>query len=264
MCYNAYAMTKKRLDYARRHGGTKEEIEELADQLELLSENEFPKPFYHTNGFQHPNLLVIANDEPMKFKAFHWGLIPFWVKDEATAGKLQNQTINARGESIFEKPSFREPANKRRNLIFIDGFFEYHHYKGKTYPFLIKFKNDDPMLVGGIWDSWVNKETGEEIKTTSIVTTWANPIMSKIHNNPKLQEPRMPLILNDETKEIWLKGSKEEVEAIIRPYPEEELEYYTVRRLTGKDAVGNVPEALEPFNYPELVFDGFSGQVSLF
>ncbi len=262
MCYDAYSQTLSKNKYAKRYGASEDDVDELERQLQVFEEKHLFKPNFHTNGFQHLDLLVIANDDPKKFQYQQWGLIPFWVKDEDSAGKIQNQTINARGETIFEKPSFREPAKKRRCIIFLDGFFEHHHYKGKTYPYLIKFKNNDPMLMGGIWDAWINKETGEEVKTVSIVTTSANPIMARIHNNPKLKEPRMPLILSDESKDTWLFGEKEDVQSIVKPYPEDELEYFTVRRLRGKEAIGNVPEALEEFKYPELDVTG--GQTSLF
>lgn len=274
MCYDAYYLTKRNYQYAKRYGATEKEIEELAQELERLRKMYELDPLYHATGFSHPLMLAVTNDKPKNFTLLKWGLIPSWCKDLDTAQKMWNNTINARGETMFEKPSFKKSAESKRCVILIDGFFEHHHYKGKTYPFKIHLKNDEPMLLGGIYNSWINKVTGEEFHTVSIVTTKGNPIMEKIHNNPKLEfGPRMPFILPDEPEIIakWLhidatdKVAQEEVLSLIEPYPEEELQYHTAPRLRGKEAIGNIPEALEKCGYPELVFDDpGKGQISLF
>jgi len=255
MCYNITFLTKKNLIYAKRLGRSEEDIAELNKKLKLFGEKYFPK--YHSDGFAHEDLLVFTNEAPLTPQFFRWGLVPFWTKNEADAIKFANQTLNARGETIFEKPSFRGPAKKRRCVILVDNFFEHHHFNNKTYPFLIKLKNDEPMILAGLWDVWINKETGEEIKTVTIVTTEGNSLLAKIHNNPKLSGPRMPVLLHPETIEKWLmpirdKIDQEEVQSLIQPYPSEELAYYTVRRLRGNNSVGNVPEALQQYVYAEV------------
>jgi len=164
-----------------------------------------------------------------------------------------NNTINARGESIFEKPSFRDSAKNKRCLIDLDGFFEHHHQKGKTFPYFIQRKDKELITIAGLWSEWVDKETGELFTTFTIVTTEANPLMIKIHNNPKTSGPRMPVILDDEGQDSWLSSNEEQtIKSLLQPFPDNLLEAFTVRKLRSKEAVGNVEAASEYFDYDEL------------
>lgn len=212
---------------------------------------------YHASGFDHPEVPVIIGLEK-RIELYTWGLIPRWVKSPAEAVKISNRTINVRVETMFEKPAFREPARNQRCLVLVDGFFEHHHKDGKTFPYHIKLKNDEPMTLAGLWDEWVDRESGLVRRTYAIVTTRANPLMARIHNNPKAEEgPRMPVILPKHLEWDWLKpvntkADHELLQELTQPYNETELETYTVRRLSGKNAVGNIPEAQEPFAYAEL------------
>ena len=118
------------------------------------------------------------------------------------------------------------------------------------------------MTVAGLWSEWLDKETGELVNSFTIVTTKANPLLTKIHNNPKLNEARMPVILADEDIDTWLAPinspeDKAKVNALIRPWTGEELTAHTVRRLRGKEAIGNVPEATQEYHYPELAAELF-------
>jgi putative SOS response-associated peptidase YedK len=119
-------------------------------------------------------------------------------------------------------------------------------------------KDDSPMTFAGLWDEWKDEASGIVRRTYTVVTTRANPMMARIHNNPKLEEgPRMPLILPKELEQDWLKPIHEKadhdlIETLIQPYDEEELEAFTVRRLRGKEGVGNKPEAVQSFRYAEL------------
>jgi putative SOS response-associated peptidase YedK len=94
------------------------------------------KDQFHVSAFTHPQILIFTDREPFKATPAIWGLIPNWVKDNKQRLQIWNKTLNARGETIFEKPSFRYAAKHNRCLIYLDGFYEHHHYKGKTYPFL--------------------------------------------------------------------------------------------------------------------------------
>ena len=89
---------------------------------------------YHLNGFAHPKLGVIASDKPNKLQEMEWGLIPFWVKNAEQAADIANKTLNAKAETIFQLPSFRAAIVKRRCIIPLSGFYEWRHYKKKTYP----------------------------------------------------------------------------------------------------------------------------------
>jgi putative SOS response-associated peptidase YedK len=237
----------------RRAGA--DEIRALVLELEKLEQELLP--LYHANGFAHPKLLVFTDKAPFQPMMFKWGLIPSWVKDKPTSIKLARQTLNARIETLFELPSFRSSAKNKRCLIYLDAFYEHHHAQGKVYPFHIAMKNEEPLAVAGIWEEWVDKETGEVINTTSIVTTKANSLLGKIHNNPKAEEPRMPVILPKEKQDLWLTPykdgtTKQDLISLAVPFPTEELVAYPVKRIRGKEALGNIPEAEEKFEYPEL------------
>lgn len=115
------------------------------------------------------------------------------------------------------------------------------------------------MKFAGLWSEWVNNETGEISNTCSIVTTHANTLMQKIHNNPRLIEARMPVILTDGNEDKWLdewKGEKdnEKFAQQLLPFPDNELQAHTVKKLKGKNSPGNIKEANEPFYYQELNF----------
>ena len=254
MCYDIKASYEAQLTRAKRKG-------DLAAVTEIL-ENLIPMtdlPLYHVSGFSHPELLIYTDDSPNFPKVATWGLVPHWIKDEAQLKTFWNNTLNARGETIFEKPSFKQAAKTSRCIIYSDGFYEHHHFNKKTYPFFISRKDKKPMALAGLWNEWINKETGGRINTFTIVTTEGNSMMAKIHNNPKINGPRMPVILPDELEDKWLGVIKDDrdqqkVKDLIRSYPENQLTAHTVAKLRGKDYKGNVEDISEEIVYEELVF----------
>jgi putative SOS response-associated peptidase YedK len=252
MCYDIKTNLEAQLSRANRKGDL-QAIKEIKEKLVPLTD----LPIYHTTGFNHPKLLIYTDRSPWFPEVSTWGLVPHWVKDAAQLQELWDKTLNARGETIFEKPSFRESAKHHRCIIYVNGFYEHHHLNGKTFPFYIHQKNEQPMPLAGLWSEWTDEETGETLNTFSIVTTKGNKMLAKIHNNPKLEGPRMPVILPQELEDQWLKPIEDEldvksIQELIREYPDEELDAYTVRRLRGKDAIGNVAEVSEPYEYEEL------------
>ncbi|WP_299431613.1 SOS response-associated peptidase [uncultured Aquimarina sp.] len=254
MCYDVKSSLRSQLKRAK-HYGDESKIREIEEKLIPHTD----LPIFHRQGHSHPKLLIYTNEDPETPVVSQWGLVPFWVKDNTQRKSISKNTLNARGETIFEKASFRDSANKKRCLIYVDGFYEHHHYKGKPYPFLIHRKDNEPIIFAGLWSEWVDKETGEMFNTFSIVTTEGNALLSKIHNNPKLKGPRMPVILPDELADKWLLPNSEELdkqvlEDLIKPYPEEELTAYTVDRLRGKSYMGNVEEISNEVVYEELEF----------
>jgi putative SOS response-associated peptidase YedK len=215
------------------------------------------KDLYHASAFTHPEILIFTNHKPYMATPSIWGLVPNWVKDNKQRLQIWNKTLNARGETIFEKPSFRYAAKYKRCLIFLDGFYEHHHYKGRTYPFFIYRKDEKPMPVAGLWSEWTDKETGEFLNSFTIVTTKGNGLMGRIHNNPKLVEPRMPVIIPDELEDAWLSpvGNEKDLAGIkhlIKPYPDNALTAHTVQKLRGKNSLGNIPEVCDELIYDEL------------
>jgi putative SOS response-associated peptidase YedK len=255
MCYNAASLTQASLKYAKHRGDDPDEIARIEEKLE--KERILLKPLFHVNGFAHPKLLTFTNKEPFEPKFQTWGLIPSRTKDEQSAATIANQTLNARSESIFEKPSFRSSAKNKRCLIYLDAFYEFHHLKGKTYPFHVCMKDGSPLILAGLWEEWLNKNTGELIPTVSIVTTHAGPVMSEIHNNPKNKGPRVPVILSKENQDQWLREIKSEEDKVelmrlTEPFDENLLSFHTVKSILGKEASGNVPEAEAEYTYDEL------------
>ncbi len=253
MCYDKRYLTKKLEFYAKRYGDDPAEAEYIRKQIEELN---LP-PTYHASGFDHPFVPVLL-DTKKRIVKMSWGLIPNWIKTPAEAVKISNSTINARAETMWEKPAFREAARTRRCLVLVDGFFEHHHKNNKTFPYHIHFKDDAPMTLAGLWDEWHDPASGVVRKTYTIVTTRANALMARIHNNPKAEEgPRMPLILSKEAEREWLRpisteADKKLINDLVRSYDENALEAFTVPRLRGKEAVGNTPAAITPTRYPEL------------
>ncbi|HRG58677.1 MAG TPA: SOS response-associated peptidase [Bacteroidia bacterium] len=154
------------------------------------------------NGFTYPHTPVITNKDSALIQEFHWGLIPNWSKDEA----IRAYTLNARIETIKEKPSFKGSINNRC-LIIADGFYEWQWLdkKGtKKQKYLLSHKEEEPFAFAGLYTNWVDINTGEIRNTYTIVTTEANALMSEIHNNKK----RMPIILTPEREKLWLAGEE--------------------------------------------------------
>lgn len=216
---------------------------------------------YHVSSFDLPNLPVITNEHPTQIQLFTWGLIPFWVKDQKTAEEVRLKTMNARAESIFEKPSFRHAAGKQHCLVLADGFFEWQEVEGRNYPYYIRLKNQEPFAMAGLWDTWKDPNTAEVLQTYTVITTQANPLMERIHNKKK----RMPVILPKSQERDWLNSSltKQAAEALLVPYDEKLMEAFTISRLiTSRQRDPNVPEVSQPFSYPELQTK--TGQAPLF
>lgn len=251
MCYETSQLAEKIYREAIRLGADLDEIDRLKLKWDQLKA-EHPG-YYHTSGFSHPKLaLLISTNNKLEIKLSNWGLIPQWIKDEDSARNIYNKTINARGETLFDKPSFRLAAHMGRCILPLDGFFEHHHNKGKAFPYYIRSMNKKRLLIGAIRDNWTNKSTGEIIDSFSIVTTPGNELLSEIHNNPKLKGPRMPLILNECDVNYWLNGNQAEVEKLIRPNNKIELNTHTVQKLKGAKYLGNHRDVQEHFHYQEL------------
>jgi putative SOS response-associated peptidase YedK len=239
MCYDVAYLTRKIEYYEKRFGA-------------IYGDVPFA-PMYHSNGFDHMDLPVITCEDPNLIQLFSWGLIPAWVKDLEKANSIRNATLNARDDTLFEKPSFKRPAASQRCLVLVDGFYDHHWENNKSFPFLIQNKSGEAMALGGIWDTWHH---GDLVRNTvSIITTDPNPRLAWIHNRPKASEgPRMPFIVSEESYQDWLDTSlmPSEVLGLITAYPQELLKDYPVDRLRGKLYPGNVPEIMEPRDYPEL------------
>ena len=196
--------------------------------------------------------IFVSNLSPDEFSLFIWGLIPSHIKNEQQAKEIREYTLNARSETIFEKPSFKESIRERRCLIAVTGFFEWMEFKSKKYPHYIFLKDEEQFALGGIWDEWTNSETGEKTNSFSIVTTEANPMMEKIHNS----KMRMPLILGQNEREEWIRSDLKEndIVELMKPFDENKMDAFTIsRRITSRTENPNSEEVLNKVVYPELM-----------
>ncbi len=235
MCYH-YSLSKSQTDIIK----------------EIQAEWETPfEPVFHSSGFNFPQMPVITSEKPRTVQLYHWGLIPHWVKSLADADKIRTQTLNARAESIFEKPAFRS-YTKNRCIVLADGFFEWMEFKKKKYPHYVHLDNFSLFGFAGLYAHWTDKETGEILHTFTIITTNANPLMARIHNTKQ----RMPVILPKEQWQHWLEPSltKEPIEGMLFPCDDKGMKAYSISKLiTTRGADTNVPQIKEPFTYSELV-----------
>ena len=159
-----------------------------------------------------------------------WGLIPSWAKDPAigTSTTLSNhyKLINARSETVAEKPSFRYAFKHRRCLIPTNGFYEWQRLegkKGKKQPYFIGLQNDDPFTLAGLWERWESKE-GDTLETCTILTTEANELVSPIHD-------RMPVILQPQDYDRWLDPNfkqNDKLQGLLKPYAAAAMKAYPV------------------------------------
>ena len=130
-----------------------------------------------------------------------WGLVPFWAKDPA----IGNRMINARAETVAEKPSYRAAFRHRRCVVLADGFYEWRREGGEKTPYFISLASGEPFALAALWENWTDKVSGDSLQTTTMITTEANEFMQPIHH-------RMPLILQTATADDWLAGSNEFME----------------------------------------------------
>lgn len=154
------------------------------------------------NAFTFPLTPVITNDRSEVIQALHWGLIPPWAKDTC----IRKSTLNARLETLDQKPSFR-PSLSKRCLVLADGFFEWKWLdpQGKSkQKYLLTLPDEEAFAFAGLWNSWTDKSTGQLLQTFTIITTEANELMSEIHNTKK----RMPVILHPYAEKDWLCGGE--------------------------------------------------------
>lgn len=158
-------------------------------------------------------------NETNRLARFRWGLVPSWVKDPSVG----NRMINARAESVAERPSFKEAFRDRRCLVVADGFYEWQKTGRAKVPFFIRLKSGRPFGMAGLYETWVSP-AGKILRTCTIITTRANDLLSPIHD-------RMPVIVHREKQALWLDRSvrdKKDLIDILKPFPPEEMDAYRV------------------------------------
>jgi putative SOS response-associated peptidase YedK len=206
------------------------------------------RPSYYYHAFSLPSVPAICSGDTSKIKLLKWGLIPEWTKSQEQANIIRYKTFNARSESIATKPSFSSSFRSKRCIIPVKGFFEWQHLGNEKIPWYIYHTENEVLSLAGLYDDWIESNTGEVLSTFSIVTTEANDLMAVIHNSGK----RMPVILNKSTENRWIDVSISTDEAIslIYPAPSEILKAHTISPLINdRSANRNTPEVIKPYNY---------------
>ena len=179
-----------------------------------------PLPNYNVAPtHMHP---VITQDDPSSIQLYRWGLIPFWAKDM----KIGSRLINARMETIEEKPSFRQAFLRRRCIVPFDGYYEWQKTPDGKVPYRIQLKNTEIFTIAGLYEHWRNPENGEEVNSFTLITREANPVIRHLHD-------RQPLVLLPEQERLWLDNhipSKD----IIREVGDVPGDYFTWYRVSTR------------------------------
>lgn len=239
MCFNV-SQTASKVELSERYHAAIDEYMLLPDSAFIF------------NAFEHPAITAVVSEENKRsLKAFSWGLIPAWIKTEEEAQQIRMKTANAMSETVFEKPSFRKAIKSSRCIVPVTGFFEWMHKDKKTFPHYIYPAQGRFLNLAGIYETWVNQKSGEEITSVSILTTSANELMSQIHN----VKQRMPVILNEDEMDVYLKkdAEKETLQKLFKPASEDLLKAHTISRLiTSREKDPNTEELIKPYSYPDL------------
>lgn len=192
---------------------------QLQDTFPWLEVPEGIQPRYNIAPTQP--VAVVPNNGENRLEYFQWGLIPSWAKDPS----IGNRMINARADTLAEKPAFRAAFRRRRCLVLADGFYEWRKEAGQKVkqPMYIRLKTGEPFAFAGLWEVW-NSPDGSQILSCTIITTDPNELVEDIHN-------RMPVILPRDGYASWLEPSErqpKDLQDLLRPYPSQELEAYPV------------------------------------
>lgn len=221
----------------------------LASETETIAQTFFDveipmqfSPRYNISPTQ--DVAVVANksteEPPAQIEFFHWGLVPSWAKDP----KIGNRMINARSETLAEKPSFRSAYKRRRCLILADGYYEWQKVPGDRLkqPIYIRLQSEKPFALAGLWEVWQSEEMEEPLRSCTIITCAPNELLKQVHH-------RMPVILPADAYAQWLSPDETPAAALqplLVPYPSEEMEAYPVSRFVNRP-MNDSPACIAPY-----------------
>ena len=206
------------------------DLQTLLDLIDVPSEL---TPRYNIAPTQP--VAVVTSPVDRKVEIFQWGLIPSWSKDPSMGARM----INARAETVHEKPAFRASFARKRCLILADGFYEWKQLADGKQPYYIRLADGGPFAFAGLWDHWTSPE-GDERKTCTIITCEPNELMSQLHN-------RMPVIFDKRTMWDWLDPDAPPLalKAMLSPYDTRAMTAYPVSRAVNRPA-NDSPECILP------------------
>jgi len=206
----------------------------MRQRFRYLEQPNFPARFNVAPTQPIPIVRVVEGRR--EFALVRWGLIPSWVKDPRGFGLL----INARGESVNDKPAFRNAMKRRRCLFPADGFYEWKEESGRKRPYVVRPKGGAPVAFAGIWETW-SGPNGEEMETAAIITTHANRALVSIHD-------RMPVVVPPEAFDFWLDCRNVDAltaAALLIPAPDMLFEAYEISTAVNRVA-NDGPKLIEP------------------
>ena len=212
----------------------------IAEQFQLPQMPSL-SPRYNIAPTQPVAAVRQSKDGSQELALLHWGLIPFWAKDPGIGARM----INARSETVAEKPAFRAAFRQRRCLVLADGFYEWQPQEGGKQPFYIHLRDSSPFAFAGLWEHW-EKAGGTTIDSCAVLTTEPNELLRPIHN-------RMPVILPVQDYDLWLDPAAQKTEALqalLRPYPAPEMRAYPVSTWVNKPQ-NNSPQCIEPLSHQQ-------------
>jgi len=188
------------------------------------------------------DVAAVLNASSGRLTMARWGLIPHWAKDPKTGRRM----INARAETVAEKPAFREPFRQKRCLVLADGFYEWQRIGKHKVPYRIMLEKGRPFAFAGLWDVWENPTAPPPLTTCTIITTSANTLVRRIHD-------RMPVILDRISMKTWLSDDLTEARAraLLKPYPPEKMRAVEISPLINAPS-NDGPDIIKPASRPML------------
>lgn len=210
----------------------------LKESIQIDFIDDEPTPNYNIAPTQSVPA-VLKDQRQTHLRQLHWGLIPFWAKDASIGSRM----INARAETISEKPSFRNAFKKRRCLIPANGYFEWTGAKGNKQPYFIATGSGKSFVFAGLWETWTNKSDEITIESCTIITTYASSGISHLHH-------RMPVILVPEFNNAWLDPALQdagELIQILKDGATQEFAYHPVSKDVN-NVRNNGPDLIKPIS----------------
>lgn len=159
------------------------------------------QPRYNIAPTQYIAAIRDNGNRERELVMLRWGLVPSWAKDPS----IGNRMINARAETVAEKPSYRAAFKHRRCVVLADGFYEWRRQDNAKTPYYISLVGGEPFALAGLWENWHDKQSDESLQTTTLITTAANEFMQPLHH-------RMPVVMQPQVADEWLSGSVELLE----------------------------------------------------
>ena len=182
------------------------------------------------------DVLTVVGGETRRGGFMRWGLVPWWAKDVSIGSRM----INARAETVAEKPAFRDALRRRRCLVIADGFYEWQRTGDSRRPMRVVIRSGEPFAFAGLWSVWKDPD-GNRVPSCAIITTTANDLLRPVHD-------RMPVVLPREMEALWLDSNVDDpnmLASVLTPYADDAMQVYEVSNLVNS-AANDGPEVIEP------------------